>query len=322
MSGARAAVSLTSDLSFDDGWVLGRPDNALLPGVEWGSAIGQRGSTMPVPTTEELTDTVGVRVGGVDRDALLQDDDLPAWVLETLDANGVLVFPQLGLDDEAHVAFSKRLGRVETFKLNRELPELVRISLDPAKTPLAAYFKGTFTWHIDGMTEDVPIMATLLAAHAVATSGGETEFASTYQAYDDLTDDEKERFESLRVVHSFEASQRTQIPDPTPEQVADWRKRPSKVHTLVWTHDSGRKSLVLGATASHVEGWDEDEGRAFLDDLLARATRPERVYRHEWTVGDLVIWDNCGVVHRACPYDTTSPRDMHRTTLYGQEAVK
>ena len=82
---------------------------------------------------------------------------------------------------------------------------------------------------------------------------------------------------------------------------------PAKEHPLVWTHQSGRRSLVLGATTSHVVGMDVDEGRALLDDLLARATTPDRVYRHEWTVGDMVIWDNRGVLHRACPYDPTRP---------------
>ena len=84
----------------------------------------------------------------------------------------------------------------------------------------------------------------------------------------------------------------------------------------------GRRSLVLGATTSHVVGMDLDEGRALLADLLARSTTPERVYRHEWSVGDMVIWDNRGVLHRACRYDPTSPRDMHRTTLHGDEAIQ
>ena len=101
-----------------------------------------------------------------------------------------------------------------------------------------------------------------------------------------------------------------------------WRKRPPKVHPLIWTHESGRKSLVLGATTEGVEGMGPDEGRAFLDELLERSTRPDRVYRHEWSVGDLVMWDNTGVLHRACPYEPTSPRDMHRTTLHGTERVQ
>jgi alpha-ketoglutarate-dependent taurine dioxygenase len=273
-------------------------------------------------TTERLDASLGARVIGVDHDALLHADGLPELVLEALEANGVLVFRGLHVDDRTQVAFSKRLGPVETFRLDPELPEIFRVTLDPAKNPSAAYLRGTFAWHIDGLTEDVPIMATILSAHAVAASGGETEFASTYQAYDDLTDAERERFESVRIVHTFEASQRMHIPDPTPEQVAMWRTRPSKEHPLVWQHRSGRRSLVLGATASHVVGMAEDESRAFLDGLLARATAPARVYRHEWEVGDMVIWDNRGVLHRACPYDPSSPRDMHRTTLFGNEPVQ
>ena len=68
--------------------------------------------------------------------------------------------------------------------------------------------------------------------------------------------------------------------------------------------------------------WDAEEAREFLDDLVMRATEPARVYRHTWSTGDLVLWDNRGVLHRACPYDPDSPRDMHRTTLYGDEPIQ
>jgi alpha-ketoglutarate-dependent taurine dioxygenase len=90
----------------------------------------------------------------------------------------------------------------------------------------------------------------------------------------------------------------------------------------VWRHRDGRHSLVLGATADHIEGMDVEEGRALLQDLLDRSTAPDRVYRHEWRVGDMVIWDNRGVLHRACPYDPSSARDMHRTTLAGDEPIQ
>jgi alpha-ketoglutarate-dependent taurine dioxygenase len=225
------------------------------------------------------------------------------------------------LDDAAQVAFSRKLGKVEIFGKG-EFPEIFRVTLDPAKNPMASYLKGTFDWHIDGMTDDIPIMATMLAAHDVAASGGETEFASTYGAYEALTDDEKRRFDDVRVVHTLEHSQLLANPNPSAEELARWRQRPPKVHPLVWRHRSGRKSLVLGATAAEVVGMTPDEGHALLDELLARATTPERVYRHEWQVGDVVIWDNRGVLHRACRYDPTSPRDMHRTTFAGDEPVQ
>jgi len=276
---------------------------------------------MTVITTEQLSETVGAAVLGVDRDRLLADEALPAWTLEALEANGVLVFPEIHVDDASQIAFSRTLGRVEVFGKG-EHPEIFRVTLDPAKNPVAGYLRGTFDWHIDGMTEDIPIMATILSARAVAERGGDTEFASSYSAYDDLTDDEKQRFASLRVVHSIEASQRRANPNPSEAELAMMRSRPVKEHPLVWTHRSGRRSLVLGATADRVVGMEPDESRAFLDDLLARSTRPERVYRHHWSVGDLVIWDNRGVLHRASRYDATSPRDMHRTTLYGDEPVR
>ncbi len=271
--------------------------------------------------TEPLTDSVGAAVLGVDVDRMLHDDDLPAWTLDALEANGVLVFRDLHIDDAAQVAFSKRLGTVEVLG-SGEHPEIFIVTLDPARNKAAAYLRGTFDWHIDGLTDDIPIMATVLSAHAVAESGGETEFASTYAAYDDLTDEEKERFESVRVVHSIEAAQRRLEPEPTDEQLAMWRSRPAKEQPLIWRHRSGRRSVVLGPTADHVVGMDRADGDALLDDVLTRATAPDRVYRHEWSVGDMVIWDNRGVLHRALPYDPTSPRDMHRTTLTGDEAIQ
>jgi len=272
-------------------------------------------------TTDEVGATVGATVTGVDCERLLSDDDLPRWCIDALEANGVLVFRGHHIDDATQVAFSKKLGHVESFP-RCDPPEIFRVTLDPSKNPSAAYLRGTFDWHIDGCTEDVPIMATVLSAHAVAVEGGETEFASSYVAYENLSGKEKKRVDSVRVVHSFEAAQRLINGDPTPEELALWRTRPSKEHPLVWKHQSGRRSLVLGATTSHIVGMDLEAGRSLLSDLLEKSTVPERVYRHEWQVGDMVIWDNRGVLHRALPYDTASPRDMHRCTLAGNEAIR
>jgi alpha-ketoglutarate-dependent taurine dioxygenase len=150
-----------------------------------------------------------------------------------------------------------------------------------------------------------------------------TEFASTYAAFDDLDDDEKERFADMCVVHTLEATLRRVYQDPTPEQLAKWRKQgPSREHPLVWKHESGRKSLVLGSHADYVVGMDVDESRALLADLLARATRPERVVRHNWAVGDMVMWDNTGVLHRVTDHDPTSPRELHRVTVAGEEPIQ
>lgn len=273
----------------------------------------------------KLSDAVGAEVTGVDVDRLLSDDALPPAIMDALEQHGVLVFRELHLDPERQVAFCRRLGEVDLSPGHHPVPGIYRVTLDTSKNANADYLRGTFVWHIDGCTpldDEPPQKATMLTAQAVADDGGDTEFASTYRAYDDLSDEERDRFAPMRVVHTLESSQRLVTPDPTPDEVARWRRRPRHEHPLVWKHRTGRRSLVLGASTSHVVGMDRDDGRKLLDDLLDRATVPERVYRHEWTVGDTVIWDNRGVLHRAVPYEPTSPREMLRTTLLGDEPIQ
>ncbi len=281
---------------------------------------------MTLLTINKLTDSVGAEVLGVDSDRLAGDVAFGAAVLEALEDNGVLVFPELGLDPEAQVAFCRRLGDIDhSSDGHHPIAGIYPVTLDKSKNSSAAYLRGTFDWHIDGCTpiEDTfPQMATVLSAKQVAESGGETEFASSYAAYDALTGAEKERYGSLRVVHSLEASQRRVTPDPSPDVLARWRSRRTHEHPLVWTHRSGRKSLVLGASADYIVGMDPEEGRALLAELLDRATGADKVYRHHWSVGDTVIWDNRGVLHRAAPYDPSSEREMLRTTVLGDEPIQ
>ena len=272
-----------------------------------------------------ITDTVGAEVLDADADRFADDEAFAGAVLEALGQHGVLVFRGLHLEPEAQVRFCQRLGEIDYSADGDPIPGVMRVTLDRSKSAHAPYLKGTLFWHIDGCTpagDECPQMATVLSAKAVAETGGETEFASTYSAYDALTDEERERFASLRVVHSLEASQRLAFPEPSENVVAAWRMRKTSEHPLVWTHRDGRRSLVLGASTDHVVGLDLDEGRALLADLLERSTAPERVYSHRWTVGDTVIWDNRGVLHRAAAYDADSPREMLRTTVLGDEPIE
>jgi alpha-ketoglutarate-dependent taurine dioxygenase len=281
---------------------------------------------MSLLTISKLTSSVGAEVIGVDPDRLVADDMLADAVLDALEDNGVLVFPGLHLNPEAQVAFCRRLGAVDhSSDGHHPVAGIYPITLDPSKNASAAYLRATFAWHIDGCTpigDECPQKATVLSAVHVAERGGETEFASSYAAYDALTDVEKQRYASLKVVHSLEASQRRVTPDPAPELLARWRARRTHEHPLVWTHQSGRKSLVLGASADYIVGMDVDEGRALLADLLGRATVPDKIYSHRWSVGDTVIWDNRGVLHRAAPYDPDTPREMLRTTVLGDEPIQ
>jgi len=281
---------------------------------------------MSLLTINKLTDSVGAEVLGVDSDRLASDDLLGDAVLDALEDNGVLVFPRLALNPEEQVAFCRRLGQIDhSSDGHHPVAGIYPITLDKSKNSSAAYLRATFDWHIDGCTpmkDEFPQKATVLSAIQVAERGGETEFASTYGAYDELSEEDKRRVATLRVVHSLEASQRRVNPEPSPEELARWRARPTLEHPLVWTHRSGRKSLVLGASADYIVGMDPDEGRALLAELLDRATTSDKVYSHRWSVGDTVIWDNRGVLHRAAPYAPDSPREMLRTTVLGDEPIQ
>jgi alpha-ketoglutarate-dependent taurine dioxygenase len=122
-------------------------------------------------------------------------------------------------------------------------------------------------------------------------------------------------------VHNIENTQRYVTPEPTYEQVKEWQEFPDRTLPLVWKHRSGRKSLVLGNTAAYVVGSSARESSALLTRLRDWATQPQFVYRHKWTVGDMVIWDNTGTMHRATQYALDSGRMMHRTQTGGHDPI-
>jgi alpha-ketoglutarate-dependent taurine dioxygenase len=270
-------------------------------------------------TTVDLTPRIGTEIGG-DLETLLSGS-AAAELREILEQRGVIVLRQLGLDDRQQVALARTLGELD--QVGRE--GIFKIAINSGQDRGGAYLapeyvKGTFFWHIDGTTGDRPNRATLLSAHRLSPSGGQTEFANTYAAYDDLPEAEKRFLDTLKVVHSLKALQRAVNPETAAEQAA-YQRQPERTHPLVWRHRSGRKSLVLGMTASHVEGMSLAQGQALLQRLMEWATQPQFVYRHEWRVGDLVVWDNTGTMHRVVPYALDSGRTMHRTTLIGEELL-
>ena len=273
-----------------------------------------------------LSQSIAAEVTGLEAADSLTPSGASA-VREALDQYGVLVFPRLFPDDAGQVALSRAIAPiVPAYRGDPadapEFPEIFTVTLDPKLNPAAQFLRATIHWHIDGTTAEVPNMASLLSARELPAEGGAaTEFCNTYAGWAALPEHEKREYEDLRVVHSLEHSQRLVTAEPTAQQLAIWRAQPPREHPLVWQHQSGRSSLVVGATASAVVGMPEPEGRALLDKLEAWTTRPEFVYRHHWSEGDLLIWDNRGTMHRAIPYDATTRRIMHRTELAGEEAI-
>ena len=266
---------------------------------------------------------VGLHITGVSGSGLLAPEVVDE-IRRGIDERVVVVIRRAAISDDDLVALSGMLGTVVVRRAGGlpDHPEVEAISLDPAASALADYQRGTFFWHTDGTTSDeLPQKITLLTAIETADAGGDTEFANGYAAYEALSDEDKDLCRGLQVVHSFAAAQILADPEPTDRQRAIWERVPPRVHPLVWTRRSGRRSLLIGATAGEVVGWPADESRALLDRLLAWTTQPRFVVHHRWEKGDLVIWDNTGALHRAWPYTATSRRLMHRTTLAGEEAV-
>lgn len=243
----------------------------------------------------------------------LLDGSHAARIRELLEQRGVVAFREIHLSDAQQIAFTRTLGKI----VDQE--KIFKITMDPLENPNAEYIKGAFYWHIDGTMLDVPIFASIMSSRRLSAVGGQTEFSNTYAAYEDLPEADKRAIEDLKVVHMFEVAQRYVRPEPTYADLQDWQRFKPNTLPLVWKHRSGRKSLVLGSTASHIEDMDLREGWALLTRLRDWATRPEFVYRHEWKLGDMVIWDNTGTMHRAIPYPMDSGRMMHRTQLQGDE---
>lgn len=265
---------------------------------------------------EQIKPKIGARVLNSKQELL--SGELSEDILALLENSGVLVFPGIDFTDEEQVAFTNALGGNA-----REISgnEVFKVSLDESiNAKVAEYLKGSLYWHIDGTMNPIPIRASMLTAKVLAPEGGDTDFANTATSYRDLPQETKDQIADLRVVHSLWRSQFYHTPEPTLEQIEDWQSKGEAELPLVCTHRSGRKSMVLGNTAHYVIGKDPKESYRILHGLREFATSEPYSYRHKWTVGDTVIWDNRTSLHRATPYDPYSGRMMHRTILDGTEA--
>jgi alpha-ketoglutarate-dependent 2,4-dichlorophenoxyacetate dioxygenase len=273
-----------------------------------------------------LATALAARIDGVDVRRPVPD---AAWtaIRDAFEKHSVLLFRGAGLDDDSQVAFSLRFGPLEvTRSMNPAAgtPFARQSNLDiktggliPAEDRRMVYQLANMLWHSDSSFKAVPSLCSLLSARIVPPEGGATEFASARAAYPSLPEALRRRVEDAVVVHDF-AWSRDQIRPGffTAEERAVY---PPVRHPLVRVNPvNGCRALFLGAHASHVEGLPVEEGRALLRALLDHVTRPEFCYRHEWQEGDLVVWDNRCVLHRATPYDTARYRRlMQRTTVSG-----
>lgn len=265
---------------------------------------------------EEIKPNIGARVLN-SREELLSGD-LAAEIRELIERKGVLVFKGANFTDSEQVAFTRTLG---TFMPEHEDQEVFNISLDEKVNPNRDYLKGSLYWHADGTMNPLPIGYAILSSRVLPTWGGNTEYCNTYAAYDALSDEMKAKLAGLKVQHAAWRSIFYYDPEPAQQDLEGMMRIGTKELPIVWTHKSGRKSLVLGCTADHIVGMDWVKSARLLNELRNFATSEPFHYAHEWEVGDAVMWDNTGTMHRARPYDPDCGRLLVRTKTGGEEPI-
>ncbi len=274
---------------------------------------------------EPITPIIGAFVRAKAEDVI--EDSAPAQILDALNRYNVLVFPEIHMSDEIFLKLTAALGEKHDNKVTDDgtavsQKGIFRIALDKDNKTQREFILGNDFWHMDGMSYTVPVKATLLKCQSAPREGGDTGFASLHAAYDALPESKKQVLADLKVSHCLSASLRRLYESPTQDDFARWDAIfPRLEHPLIWKQDDGRSAMLIGSTANDITGMDEAESRVLLDDLLAWATQDRFTYRHKWRDGDLVIFNNPGLLHRSYPYDDAAGRVMHRTTLKGTEAI-
>ena len=248
----------------------------------------------------------------------LLSGDIADEIRDLLQERGILVFPEINFDDAEQIAFTKTLGTFAPEATDGE--NITKIMLDTKANPHSAdYLKGSLYWHIDGTMNQVPILASVLSCKVPASWGGNTGFCNTYAAWEALPADRKQELDGLRAVHGVWPTIFYYDPEPSLAKLKGMQGVGENELPLVWTHRSGRKSLVIGYTTQRILGVSPMKSAEIIVGLREWATREEFSYSHPWKVGDLVMWDNTGTMHRAEAYDANCGHMMHRTKLRGEE---
>ncbi len=272
-----------------------------------------------------ITPEIGATVEVSPKDVLAEG--AAELLLGALNHYNVLVFPQVQMSDDIFLALTAALGEMHQNKVTDDGSAasnkgIFRIALDKDDKTQREFILGNDFWHMDGMSYSVPVKATLLKCESAPKQGGDTGFANLHAAYAALPEKKKLQLAGLKVGHCLSSSLQRLYEHPTTEDFARWDAIfPRLEHPLVWTQESGKSALLIGSTANDIADMAEPESRALLDELLEWCTQDRYTYRHKWRDGDLVIFNNPGLLHRSYPYDDAAGRVMHRTTLKGREAI-
>ena len=272
---------------------------------------------------EPIDATLGAVITGLRLASI--DDDVFGAIEEAFHTYAVLVFPGQHLTQQEQVAFARHFGELERLAGELEAVPLANVSGEGevfgADHPVMAILRGNSGWHTDSSYMPVSAKASALSAHVVHAEAGGTEWADMRAAYDALDDQTKALIEGRSAAHSIRYSQQR----AGEHQVAGYgfdvdvppRRPLVKVHPV-----TGRKALFVGRHAHAVDGMTSEESEALLDRLVDFACQPPRRYTHKWTGGDVALWDNRCVLHRAEPWAWDRPRIMVHTRIAGDPVTE
>ena len=274
-----------------------------------------------------LAPALGVECRGIDL-SQPQTESTYETIMQAWYDHGLLLFREQTLDPDAHLAFTRRFGdfeiHIRSDYLLPNYPEILVIGNPRENGRIVGHFiPGDGDWHSDLSYFRVPSMASLMYAVKVPPADGETEFAGATAAYEALPDPTKRRLDGLRAVHDypwFDDKLCAKEPGRKPLSEAKRRLIPPVDHPIARTHPvTSRKSIyVCPDLIRSVEGMPAAEGRALCVELGEHTTQLEFTYSHCWREGDLIVWDNRCLMHRARNFDHDRyVRIMHRTTVKG-----
>jgi len=292
--------------------------------------------TFETLTVKELHPTFVAEIQYVDFSQPIAPEQFQE-ILNAMAKYGVCVFRNTGLDDTKQVEFSRLFGELDDIKPyitagrkpRFEYYELFDAgNIDDQGNVLhpdsqrAQYNKGNGLWHVDSSFNPRRASFSLLRAFQLPppNMGGNTDFADTRTAFEDLPEDLKEELlrEDYVVAHSLHHSRKM----GAPEFFKDVEPLDLKMHRhkLVQKHEpSGRMNLYIAAHAHHIEGVSEDKSKELLKRLMDHATEDKYTISVDWkNNSDLVVWDNTCVMHRAVggSFAGKYKRDMRRTTVH------
>jgi taurine dioxygenase len=239
----------------------------------------------------------------------------------------VLLFRGQQLTDEDLIAFSRRLGNLDWAPIQETgrrfvdgYPEIYVVSnVIENGVPIGSLGAGEAVWHTDMSYLEDPPKASMLYALEVPPGGGDTWFCNMYLAYESLPDPLKQRIQGLTLKHDGTYNSGGYVRQGV-TAVDDPQTSPGTYHPLVCRHpETGRRGLYLGRRRNAcISGLPRAESESLLDELWYLATRDQFTWRHEWQVGDVVLWDNRCTMHRRDPFDPDSRRVLHRTQIKGE----